>query len=190
MIIDGFVVETGDGLLTSNSYVDIETATAYYSMRLYNEWDSIDTEVKQALLVAATYFIDTRYDWAGEQRFDDQALAFPRVGIIHPSSKVEITGIPSAVQRAVMEAARKILKKDGDTYILIDLVPDNDARPIKSLKEEFDVMETTTVYMTSTEIGDDFSMFPSIDKIIPKYLLKKQFSDMLTYPIAGYGGVK
>lgn len=190
MVINGFVVENGEGYVDSNSYVDIETATAYYGIRLYKEWDELDIETKQALLISATYFIDNHYEWAGEQKFDDQALSFPRVGIIHPSSKVEITGIPSAVQRAVMEVARKILKKDGDTYTLIDLVPDNDARPIKSLKEKFDVMETTTVYMTATEIGDDFSMFPTIDKIIPKYLLKKKLSDIYPYPIAGYGGVK
>lgn len=188
MIINGFVVENGEGYQDSNSYVDIKTATEYYAVRLYKEWENLDIETKQALLISATYFIDSHYEWAGEQQYDDQALAFPRVGIIHPSSKTEITGIPSAIERAVMEIARKILKKYGDTYILIDLIPDNDARPIKSLKEKFDVMETNTVYMTATEIGEGYSMFPSIDKIIPKYLLRKQLDDTRPYPIAGYGG--
>lgn len=189
MIINGFVVENGEGYIDSNSYVDIETANSYYAVRLYKEWDNLDTEIKQALLISATYFIDSHYDWAGVQKFDDQALAFPRVGIIHPTSKTEIIGIPTAIERAVMEVARKILKKDGDTYTLIDLIPDNDARPIKSIKEKFDVMETNTVYMTATEIGEDYSMFPSIDRLIPKYLLKKKLEDMFPYPIAGYGGV-
>lgn len=190
MIINGFVVENGNGYQDSNSYVDIDTATQYYAVRLYKEWENLDIEIKQALLISATYFIDTHYDWAGIQQYEDQALAFPRVNIINPSSKQEIIGIPSAIERAVMEVARKILKKDGDTYTLIDLIPDNDARPIKSIKEKFDVMETNTVYMTADEIGENYSMFPSIDKIIPKYLLRKKLEDMLPYPIAGYGGVK
>lgn len=190
MVINGFVVENGEGYMDSNSYVDIETATAYYGIRLYNEWNEIDIETKQALLISATYFIDNHYEWAGRMKYDDQALSFPRVDIINPNTNNEVEGIPSSVQRAVMEVARKILKKNGDTYTLIDLIPDNEAKPIKSLKEKFDVMETTTVYMTATEIGADISLFPSIDKIIPKYLLKRKMSDMYPYPVAGYGGVK
>ena len=177
MIINGFVVEDGEGYQDSNSYVDIETATAYYNLRGYTEWDELDIEPKQALLISATYFIDSHYEWAGRMKYDDQALSFPRVDIINPNSNTEVEGVPSSIERAVMEVARKILKKNGDTYTLIDLIPDNDARPIKSLKEKFDVMETNTVYMTATEIGEGYSMFPSIDKIIPKYLLKKEEVD-------------
>lgn len=191
MVINGFVVENGEGYIDSNSYVDLETATAYYNMRLYKEWEEIDDETKQALLISATYFIDNHYEWAGRMKYDDQALSFPRVDIINPNSNNEVEGVPSSVQRAVLEVARKILQKNGDTYTLIDLIPDNDTRPIKSLKEKFDVMETTTVYMTATEIGADISLFPSIDKIIPKYLLKKDSSeDGCACPVWFSGGVK
>lgn len=191
MVINGFVVENGEGYIDSNSYVDLETATAYYNIRLYKEWEEIDDETKQALLISATYFIDNHYEWAGRMKYDDQALSFPRVDIINPNSNNEVEGVPSSIQRAVLEVARKILKKNGDTYTLIDLIPDNEARPIKSLKEKFDVMETTTVYMTATEIGADISLFPSIDKIIPKYLLKKDSEgDGCACPVWFSGGVK
>lgn len=190
MIINGFVVEKGDGLLDSNSYVDIETADAYFKILMYLEWFELPLDIKQALLISATYFIDGFYNWAGCQEFDDQSLEFPRTGIINPATKLEVVGIPDRIQRAVMETARKMLKKNGDTYTIIDLLPDNPVNPIKKLKEKFDVMETDTTYMTINEIGQNYSLFPSLDKIIPKYLLKKDIQGNLCVAAPLFSGIR
>lgn len=185
MFVDEFIVENGEGLINSNSYVSIEEATDYYSIRLYSEWDELSLELKQALLISATYFVDEQYNWAGYRKYDDQSLNFPRTDVYNPRGQL-VEDIPNSIKRAVMEAARKMLIKSGDTYIIKDLIPDREATPIKSLKEKFDVMEQTVTYMTASDLGVDYKMFPSIDKIIPNYLLSQVCEDNCNVNVPGW----
>lgn len=188
MFSNGFVVENGDGISTSNSYVDIDTANDYYTIRGYPIWfsETITDDIKQSVLVSATLFVDNYYNWAGLPVYDDQALSFPRTGIISPRTRQEITGVPKPVIKATLEAGRKILQLNDETgaYIINDLLPDNPTNPIKQLKEKFDVMETTTVYMTNDELLEAPTLYPMLDKLIPAYLLLQDNSYGVRYPNA------
>lgn len=181
---DGFVVETGEGLPESNSYVDLDEASAYYRVRGYTLWFDLTADIQQAVLISATLFVDTYYDWAGYKRYDDQALEFPRTGIKNPVTKLEIDDVPNVLQRIVLEAAKKIVTKDGDSYVINDLLPDNASNPIKKIREKFADMETETTYMTATEQGENYSLYPMLDRMVPKYLLQIPEKSR-NYPVSG-----
>ena len=75
-----FVPEDGTGLVSSNSYIAVAYADAYFDDRQIASWASLPTSVKQAALIAATDYIDKRWGpyFKGYPLTDTQALTFPR----------------------------------------------------------------------------------------------------------------
>jgi hypothetical protein len=138
------VPETGAGLPTANSYVTLEYADLYFESHPYNAdaWANItDEDRREALLIAATTFIDTYFDWKGYRLSESQGLDWPRVyvydgeGVLNASSV-----IPEKLKRAVCEQAFMMSKGDpslpptgaGLTSLRLDVIQldfDKGARP-------------------------------------------------------------
>jgi len=72
------VVETGTGSATSNSYVSVVTADAYWLARNGTEWAAATTTVKEAALLAAAQYLDYKYLWINLRTHSLQAMAWPR----------------------------------------------------------------------------------------------------------------
>lgn len=107
------IVENGTGLTDANSYVSVEFADDYFSARGVSEWDNLETEKKEQLLIKATDFIDCIYQWKGKKEFESQALRFPRVNL-RDYEGMEIKGIPSCLKQAVCDAS--LLANSGELF--------------------------------------------------------------------------
>ena len=168
----GFLVEDGTGLVDANSYVSVESADNYYTLRAYTDWEKFPLSLKEAALIQATLYIDTQYDWRGVQSYDDQGLSFPRSGIYTPKNE-PVVGVPNSIKRATLELAKKVVRVNSDgTYNLTELVPDIDIdNKVKKTRNKFAVMEEEVIYMTPIETSG-LRPFPSIDALIPKYLIR------------------
>lgn len=174
-----FVVEDGSGIVEANSYVSVESANEYYTLRAYTDWASFPLTTKQAALVQASLYIDTQYDWRGITEFEDQGLNFPRTGITSPRGEA-VTGVPNAIKRATLELGKKIVTVSGENFIITELISyDGASNRIKKARSKFDVAEEEIIYMTPAETGE-VRAFPGIDAMIPKYLLKlKETADVI-----------
>ena len=90
------------GGVSSNSYVDISTATALLGERLYTDaWLEADATDQAASLMWATDLLDSQVRWYGRPATDTQALAWPQTGQRdHLGRPLPSTVIPTAVQQA------------------------------------------------------------------------------------------
>lgn len=104
------VVETGEGLEGSNSYVSVSYADDYFSARGVSAWAGLETEQKEQALIRATDYVDSIFKWYGRKMSPGQSLRFPRVNLKDYEGN-EITGIPNCLKQAVCEAAA--LVSDG-----------------------------------------------------------------------------
>lgn len=108
------IVEDGSGLAEANCYVDLEFADKFHQQRNNTKWLEQDENVRKGYLVQATEYIDARFKWLGRQMYGDQALKFPRVGIVIDG--FEVPPIPVQLKKAVCESALVALSKNSDLW--------------------------------------------------------------------------
>jgi len=107
------IVESGEGLVDSNSYVSLEDAENYFLERLYiDTWGEATDSEKEASLIMGTRSIDINFEFRGEKTNGTQALKFPRSGITIFSYEVPSNSIPILIKNAVCEMALSHLKND------------------------------------------------------------------------------
>lgn len=108
------------GASNADSYASLADSNAYFSGRGVTAWTGTDS-VKEAALRKATSYLDNAYRdrWRGVRLNEDQSLAWPRCDAATYRSDIGITtalfdsdgfeiptdAIPTAIQRATMEAA-------------------------------------------------------------------------------------
>jgi len=102
------------GTSTSNSYVTVEEAELYFEYRLHGteNWEAIDEQ--EAALITMTRLLDAYVtNFSGVRTNDDQALKWPRYGVVTPDG-IEIADniIPTPVKHAVFELVLFSYNKD------------------------------------------------------------------------------
>jgi hypothetical protein len=128
-----FVVETGSGSATANSYLTVAEADQYTEnyFRGKTAWTSLSDALKQRYLREATQSVDAIYGprWRGYRWSSTQALDWPRQAVVTSEGwDVNADEIPDAVKRATMEFAWRHLQgadlpdADGTSA----LIPDTD----------------------------------------------------------------
>jgi len=112
------VIESGSGSATAESYISVEDASAYFTARGVTTWDALDTGEatvnREAALRKATDYLTAVYRdrWEGVRYTEDQALDWPRAGVVRDSWQVDTDEIPIEVQRAEAELALKSASDD------------------------------------------------------------------------------
>lgn len=99
-----FEVETGSGSSTSNSYASVENANDYHDLRNNLDWQNLSYQQKEAALVYATSFIDSKFSWPGYISSTSQSLKWPRVSAFDSEGRY-ISSIPQRLIDAVCELA-------------------------------------------------------------------------------------
>ena len=109
-----FVTEDGTGLATSNAYVSVAEADAYFAEST-TLWAGTNG-TKEKAIVRATRAIDLMgaNKFLGLKLVETQALAWPR-DEAYDRDGIELTGIPVYLKRAVFEAALQELISEGST---------------------------------------------------------------------------
>lgn len=98
------IVEDGTGLANADSYASVEFADDYFSARGVSKWSDLDAESKEQILVKATDYIDSVFQWKGKKLYESQSLRFPRMNL-RDYEGCEIKGIPLCLKQAVCDAA-------------------------------------------------------------------------------------
>ncbi len=108
------VIDSTVGGTDANSYISIADANAYHDTHPYSSvWDGASTDEKCRALVTATRLLDTWYVWEGDVASSDQALLWPRDGVIGPNGYEEDSdAIPIRIQQGTAELARQLLTSD------------------------------------------------------------------------------
>lgn len=124
-----FVVETGEGLTNSNSYISVEFADDYFADRGDASWDATSYMDKQVALIRATDYININYAFVGIIFSAEQALEWPRSNAIDINGNL-LEGIPISLKKATAELALIVLSDSN-------LIPNqnNDGRIVRERVE-------------------------------------------------------
>ena len=113
---------------TANTYCSLAEAETYFESKYHKDnWTAATDANKNIVLVESTRLLDQHFDWEGVKWSSDQALRWPRTGVITPDAyDVDYQTIPQFLKDATAELALHILTEDR--------TQENDTRGIKSMK--------------------------------------------------------
>lgn len=102
-----FIVEDGTKVANANSYITVTEFKQYWVNRGV-DYETIisETEIK-TLLIQATTYCDIRYRFVGEPVYEDQALQWPRDGVLDSKGRdILYNEIPDELKNAICEIAK------------------------------------------------------------------------------------
>jgi len=105
-----FVAEDGTGKSDANSFISLADADAYHAdRRSASNWDALEDEDKQPLLIEATTWINSLNFENGCPISDTQALFFPAYGAYDRNGfMIDSDVVPQQVKDATAELACRI----------------------------------------------------------------------------------
>lgn len=167
------IVEEGGGLADANSYVSATYADTYAKNRNYDTWLSQSEYVKKASIIKAMDYVDNLFNWKGKKKFRNQALSFPRIGIIDNDDFDRSGEIPENLKKAICEAAFYVVNQ----YTLFGKTDPDGPVKVNKERKKADVAEIETEverkFFSKNEVTIDWtSAFQSLDT-----LLKGLFND-------------
>lgn len=103
------IVETGAGLVNSESYASVAEADVYHANRGCAPWATLTAPQKEEALRRATDYIEQVYgqSFEGYRVTSTQALAFPRVGVELNGYYIASDIIPTILKSATITLAYK-----------------------------------------------------------------------------------
>ena len=110
-----FVVETGVGDPDANSYVSVEFADDYIATNSFAspQWDLLDEDEKEKMLVRSSKIIDRRVKWQGDRVDGESGLRWPRAGVFDEDGFIIPDDvIPDLLKEAVCEFATYLMTTD------------------------------------------------------------------------------
>lgn len=171
------VKEDGTIVAGANSYADRTDADAYQTDRGRQAWLDATDEVKDAALVRATDYIESRFGlkFIGTPVGDVQELAWPRTGAAYPATgnAFPTDEVPACVLEGAILYAEQVIGPDGDDLELmteLSIVPDVDSSNVKRKKEKVDVLEEETEFFGGGEAIRTIQPIPDADRAIRKWL--------------------
>jgi hypothetical protein len=108
-------VEDGTGKTDAETYISVADASTYFTARGNAAWGALASDaIREAALRKATEYMTGQYRtrWQGARYTEDQALDWPRQGVVRDSWAVGYDEVPVEVQRACAELALKASSAD------------------------------------------------------------------------------
>jgi hypothetical protein len=99
-----FIVEDGTGVIGATSYASIQAADNYAGFWDHTEWDVLDNNEKEKLLIKATRYIDINLTFPKVILSMEQGLSWPRMKFIDNDGR-EIEGLPQQIVEAAIKIA-------------------------------------------------------------------------------------
>lgn len=140
------VIENGQGLSNSESYVDVDYVDAYFLKRGINEWATLTN--REQLIIRAMDYIENNYTYQGSKLVSTQSLEFPR--LINGE-----TVYPIALKNAVCELALK----SNDEDLLADTDKTTIREKVGALEIEYDPNQ------------DNIKSYNYVNKLLAPYLV-------------------
>lgn len=112
-----FIVETGMNVPGANSLVSTGESDTFMFFDPFRgvTWTGLDINLKQKLLVTATSFLESNFEFAGVRTYPDQALSWPRDRVYNRETGYYLPKdiVPLNVRKAVVEIALWINDKQN-----------------------------------------------------------------------------
>lgn len=140
------VIENGQGLSNSESYVDVDYVDAYFLKRGITEWAGLTN--REQLIIRAMDYIENNYTYQGTKLVLTQSLSFPRLICGE-------TVYPIAIKNALCELALKA--NSGD--LLQDTGKTTIREKVGTLEVEYDPNQ------------DDLTSYNYVNKLLAPYLV-------------------
>lgn len=155
------VVEDGTGKVDSDAYVTIAAADTYWTNRGITAW-AVDDEAKEIAIRKATDYLEQRYRslWVGQRATLEQALSWPRLGVVVDGFDVPANMIPTEVRRATIELAYRA--------VTADLFPDVAATSGEVIKEKLGDMEIQ--YSAGSGTGASGTLYRTVSGWIAPFM--------------------
>lgn len=168
MSAGSFVVETGAGLPTANTYISVDDADAYLrnSGRKTGAWDTAGHEGKEAALVKAWIYMLARWQtrWKGFPTNEDQAGDWPQRDQLKKSGHAFASDeIPPEVQNCQIEYA--LIEATTPNSLFPNPEYDDTNRAVVAKTDKVDVLTETRQY-DSRRNPVTFRKFPLADHLI------------------------
>jgi len=160
-----FVVETGSGSSTANSYLSVAAADTYHADHGdSSDWSGASDASKEKALRVATQYLDVKYDgrWQAVRSNEDQVLDWPRDGVVDPDGYTyDSDAMPQCLLDAVAELALRVI--EGDTLL------DDITHPgtFKSKRVKVGPIDTTKVYVGG---GSQVKRYPLVERLLSHLL--------------------
>lgn len=148
------IVETGEGLPNSNTYATVDELDAYASDRA----ETLPETGKESLLVKAMDYLESIADYKGVRVSGEQALAWPRSGVVVDRFPFDKTKIPSLLKRAQLQLAIEAMS--------FDLMPSTDGYAVASEKVDVIQVEYATGGRLSGTTKPAIPVFPKVDALL------------------------
>lgn len=103
------------GSASANSYLTVAEGDTYHDARLSaTDWSGASADTRTVALIHATRTLDAMMDWAQHQTDEDQALRWPRQGVVAANELEFIaeTEVPQELKNATAEFARQLIVSD------------------------------------------------------------------------------
>jgi hypothetical protein len=107
----------------ANAYIDVAFLEAYLSDRGVDH-SAHDNSSKEAAIVLATDYLDTRFSFVGSRLLETQSTEWPRDGVLSKRGDC-VEGIPTAIRQACAEYAWYALVNDT---LFVSPAPNTDGR--------------------------------------------------------------
>lgn len=152
------IVETGEGLPNSNSYVTVDELGAYAADRL----ETLPAEGKEALLIRSMDYLESIKNYKGVRASAEQALAWPRTRVYVDGFPLDAKRIPTLLKRAQMQLAIEAMN--------YDLMPSTDGFAVASEKVDVIQVEYATGGRLSGSTAPAVPVFPKVDALLRQLL--------------------
>lgn len=116
------IVENGTGLLNAESYVSVADADTHHANFGNAGWVDYSQEEKEVALRRATVYLDTTYEFAGEKKFYNQRLMWPRYGYADYEVFPEPNLVQACCELALRAAAGELVPDTEDQVILREVI--------------------------------------------------------------------
>ena len=171
---DILIVEDGTIVTDANSYIGYDYAESYHSLRGNSAWAAGDATEKQYAIIRATQAVDSIYktQWEGLQtEYGTQELEWPRQGVYVNDVELDDDLIPTALKKAICEAALRELATPNS------LTPDLDrGGKIKRVKAD-------TVEVEYAEGASATTSFTAIDGLLADLISGASADGLASYDI-------
>ena len=174
------VKEDGSVVAGANSYADASDADTFQTDRGRQAWLDADAAVKDAALVRATDYIETRFGlrFAGDRLGDAQTLSWPRSGAKYPGTGNDFPTdeVPVDIVNATILYAEQTIGTGLLTSEMteLEIVPELDStgRTVTSKREKVDVLEESTQYSGGSSLRT-IQPIPQADRLVRRWLVGK-----------------
>jgi len=177
-----FIVENGNGLVDSNSYVTVAEADQYLENtgRKSGLWADGGNSGKQAALITAFVYMFAQWSdrWLGVANYEDQSGDWPRQGVPKKSGYLyDSNAIPNEVKYAQIEYA--FIHTNGGGLIINPTYSDTN-RPVIEISEKVDVLATTTRYSDrGGSSPPEFRSYPIADNLLKNLVTGGSTNELL-----------